>query len=101
GSAHNLLGAMIDNDLYFGSVTSELDARKVTWPRAMDMNDRCLRNVVVGLGGEGVPRETRFDITAASEIMAILGLASSRADLRDRLGRIVVGRGRDGSFVTA
>ncbi|MCC6874032.1 MAG: formate--tetrahydrofolate ligase [Sandaracinaceae bacterium] len=100
GSAHNLLAAMIDNDLYFGA-HSGLDPRKVSWPRVLDMNDRALRNVVVGLQGEGVPRETRFDITAASEVMAVLGMAGSRADLRDRLGHIVVGKSREGHFVTA
>lgn len=100
GAAHNLLAAMIDNDLHFGGA-SGLDPRKVTWPRVLDVNDRALRRVVLGLGGDGAPRESRFDITAASEIMAILCLATSLDDLRERLGRIVVGRRGDGRFVTA
>lgn len=105
-SAHNLLSALIDNDLHFGhgvGAKSGLDARRVSWPRVMDMNDRALRKVTVGLGGRsgGVPRESSFDITAASEVMAILGLSSSRADLEARLGRIVVGQRPDGSDVTA
>jgi len=102
-TAHNLLAAMVDNDLHFGG-QSGLDPRHVTWGRALDMNDRALRDVIVGLGGPagGIPRQTRFDITAASEVMAILCLADSRADLRARLGRIVVGRGAGGSkLVTA
>ncbi|MGF1467875.1 MAG: formate--tetrahydrofolate ligase, partial [Sandaracinaceae bacterium] len=100
GSAHNLLAALVDNDLHFGA-KSGLDARHVTWPRVVDMNDRALRNLVIGLQGQGVTRETRFDITAASEVMAILCLAESFPDLRERLGRIVVGHRRDKSFVTA
>lgn len=99
-AAHNLLAAMIDNDLHFGA-QSGLDPRTITWPRVLDVNDRALRDVVIGLGGDGAPRESRFDITAASEVMAVLCLASSLEDLRARLGRIVVGRRRDGSFVTA
>jgi formate--tetrahydrofolate ligase len=100
GSAHNLLSALIDNELYFRSPVG-LDGRRVTWPRVMDMNDRALRSLVVGLRGDGAPRETRFDITAASEVMATLCLASSLDDLRARLGRIVIGA-RDGtSYVTA
>lgn len=99
GAAHNLLAAILDNDLHFGA-SSGLDPRKVTWPRVMDMNDRALRSVLVGLNGEGVARETRFDITAASEVMAVLCLSSSLDDLRTRLGRMVVGRRADGSFVT-
>jgi len=91
-AAHNLLAALIDNDLHFGG-KSGLDARRVTWRRAMDMNDRALRQVTIGLGGRtgGVPRETSFDITAASEVMAILGMATSEEDLHERLSRIVVG----------
>ena len=104
-AAHNLLAAMIDNDLHFqdkqGGAASGLDPRKITWPRVLDANDRALRNVVIGLGGDGAPRESRFDITAASEVMAILCLATSLDDLRERLGRIVVGRRGDGRFVTA
>lgn len=92
-SANNLLAALIDNELHFGGSTG-LDPRRVTWRRALDMNDRALRNVVLGLGGRagGVPRESGFDITAASEMMAVLCLASSMDDLIARLGRIVVGR---------
>lgn len=97
-AAHNLLAAMIDNDLHFG--TSGIDARSVTWPRVLDVNDRALREIVIGLGGNGPTRETRFDITAASEVMAVLCLARSIEDLEARLGRIVIGR-RDDAFVTA
>ncbi|MBA2320940.1 MAG: formate--tetrahydrofolate ligase, partial [Deltaproteobacteria bacterium] len=100
GAAHNLLAALVDNDLHWGSAVG-LDARKTTWGRAIDMNDRSLRTVLTGLGGEGVPRETRFDITAASEVMAILCLSTSIADLQERLGRIRVGRRADGTPVTA
>jgi formate--tetrahydrofolate ligase len=90
-SAHNLLAAVIDNRLHFGD--TRLDARHVLWKRVMDVNDRALRRIVLGLGGpaQGVPREGGFDITAASEIMAILCLSESRADLRARLERIAVG----------
>jgi formate--tetrahydrofolate ligase len=98
-SAHNLLAALIDNDLHFGG-KSGLSADRVTWPRALDMNDRSLRNVIVGLRGEGVARETSFDITAASEIMAVLCLAESEEDLEARLARIVVGRTKDRAPVT-
>jgi formate--tetrahydrofolate ligase len=100
-SAHNLLAALVDNALHFG--TTKLDARSVSWPRALDMNDRSLRRLVVGLGGrtEGVPRETRFDITAASEVTAILGLSESLEDLQRRLSRIVVGRTATGEPVRA
>jgi len=100
-SANNLLAALVDNALHFR--TTELDPCSVTWRRVMDMNDRALRNVVIGLGGRknGVTRETGFDITAASEVMAVLALASSREDLEQRLGRIVVGRARDERFLTA
>jgi formate--tetrahydrofolate ligase len=101
-SAHNLLAAMLDNHLHHGN-PSGLDSRRVVWPRVMDMNDRSLRDIVVGLGGrtEGVPRETGFDITAASEVMAILCLANGIDDLKQRLGRIVVGYRPDGSPVRA
>jgi formate--tetrahydrofolate ligase len=100
-SAHNLLAAMMDNALHFR--TTPLDPRRVRWGRALDMNDRALREVVVGLGGvsQGVPREDRFDITAASEIMAILALSKDRADLEQRLARIVVGDTADKQAVTA
>jgi formate--tetrahydrofolate ligase len=101
-SAHNLLAAMIDNALHHGTA-GDLDPRRVTWRRVMDMNDRTLRNVVAGLGGRanGVVRETGFDITTASEIMAILCLASDLADLKARLARIVIGWTADGRAVTA
>jgi formate--tetrahydrofolate ligase len=101
-SAHNLLAALVDNHLHHGNALG-FDSRRVTWKRALDMNDRALRDVVIGLGGhsEGVPRETGFDITAASEIMAVLCLAGGVADLKERLSRIVVGYRADGSAVTA
>ena len=91
-SAHNLLSALVDNTLQFGR-PAPLDHRRVTWPRAVDMNDRFLRHVVVGLGGplDGIPREAGFQITASSEIMAALCLAADLPDLQARLGRIVVG----------
>ncbi len=95
-SAHNLLAAMLDNALFHGQ--TDCDVRQIRWRRVMDMNDRALRQIVLGLGGRlmGVPREDGFDITAASEIMAILSLSSGPADLLERLARIVVGftRGR-------
>ncbi len=92
-SAHNLLAAAVDNNLHFGNAL-QLEPRTVIWRRVIDMNDRALRNILVGLGGRsmGVPRETGFDITAASEIMAILCLASDLADLQKRLGRILIGQ---------
>jgi formate--tetrahydrofolate ligase len=105
-AAHNLLAAMIDSHLYFGNKLN-LDPAQIAWPRAMDMNDRALRQVVVSAGEqdkpgcEGANRATGFVITAASEIMALLGLASSRVDLRRRLESIVVGVSRDGRPVTA
>ncbi|MCH7490805.1 MAG: formate--tetrahydrofolate ligase [Gemmatimonadetes bacterium] len=91
-SAHNLLSAMLDNHLHQGN-TLDIDQRRITWPRTMDMNDRALRNINIGLGGPlgGVPREERFVITPASEIMAIMSLAKDMADLEDRLGTIIVG----------
>lgn len=91
-SAHNLLSAMLDNHLHHGNALG-IDPRRITWPRTIDMNDRALRNVIVGLGGTlgGVPREERFVITPASEIMAILALATSLEDLEQRLARIIVG----------
>ncbi len=102
-SAHNLLAAMVDNDLHHGGKASRLDPRHVTWKRVMDMNDRALRSIIVGLGGrsEGIPRETGFDITAASEVMAVLCLADGIPDLKARLGRIVVGYDREGKPVTS
>ena len=91
--AHNLLSAVLDNNIHSKTNTLGIDARTVTWKRVMDMNDRSLRNIVVGLGGptSGVPRETGFDITAASEIMAILCLSNDLADLKQRLGNIFIG----------
>ena len=91
-AAHNLLSAMLDNHLHFGN-TLRLDPRKITWGRVVDFNDRALRKMVVGLGGAvgGVPRESGYDITAASEIMAILCLSNSLAELKERLGRLIVG----------
>src|SRR5215216_3291026 len=90
--AHNLLAAMIDNHLNHGNELG-LDPFTISWPRVVDISDRALRNVIIGLGGKenGVPRETSFDIAVASEVMAVLGLSSSLADLRERLGRIIVG----------
>lgn len=101
-AAHNLLAAMVDNHLYHGNPL-DLDPHLIAWRRVLDVNDRALRNIVVGLGDrqDGVPRQTGFDITAASEVMAILALASSQSDMRDRLGRIVVGYDRGGEPVTA
>ena len=101
-AAHNLLAAMLDNHLHQGNKLG-IDPRRVTWRRTIDMNDRALRNMVIGLGGrtEGVPRESGFDITPASEIMAILCLSSDLADLKERLGRIVVGETFDRKPVTA
>jgi formate--tetrahydrofolate ligase len=101
-AAHNLLAAMIDNHLHHGNRLG-IDVRSITWRRVLDVNDRALRNVVVGLGAreDGVPRQSGFDITAASEVMAILALATSADDLRARLGRIVVGVDGDGAPVTA
>src|SRR5579885_3419168 len=100
-AAHNLLAAAIDNRLHFRDL--ELDPTRVLWKRSLDMNDRALRNIVIGLGGhsQGVPRESGFDITAASEIMAILCLADSPADLRSRIDRILVGYAPDGQPVRA
>ena len=100
-STHNLLSALIDNHLHWGN-TVGLDVRRIVWRRVMDMNDRALRKIVIGLGGatEGVPREDGFDITVASEIMAIFCLAKNFNDLRDRLGRMIVGYRADKSPVT-
>lgn len=101
-SAHNLLAAMLDAHLHHGNAL-RIDIDDITWPRTLDMNDRALRHVVIGLGGKvnGSPRETGFVITAASEMMAILALSRSRADLRRRLGEIVVGFDLDGKAVRA
>ncbi len=101
-SAHNLLAAMVDNHLHHGNQLG-LDPRNISWRRVMDVNDRALRSIVVGLGArvDGVPRQAGFDITAASEVMVILALSTSLWDLRQRLGRIVVGYTYDGDPVTA
>ncbi|MDV4145764.1 formate--tetrahydrofolate ligase [Shimia sp. FJ5] len=95
-AAHNLLSAMIDNHIYWGN-TLEIDERRVTWKRVLDMNDRALRDVVTSLGGvaNGFPRQTGFDITVASEVMAILCLATSLEDLEKRLGDMIVAYRRD------
>jgi formate--tetrahydrofolate ligase len=101
-AANNLLSAMVDSHLYHGN-GFDLDQHNITWRRVLDVNDRALRNIVTGLGSgqDGVPRQTGFDITAASEVMAILALTCSLEDMRDRLGRIVVGFTCDGEPVTA
>lgn len=101
-AANNLLSAVIDNHLQQGN-SLNIDPRQIVWKRCMDMNDRALRNIIVGLGGKvnGVPREDGFNITVASEIMAILCLASDLVDLKQRLGRIVIGYTYDGNPVTA
>lgn len=101
-TAHNLLAAMLDNHIFKGNEL-DIDVTNTLWNRAMDMNDRALREIVVGLGGKvnGIPRESGFLITAASEIMAILALATSREDLKKRLGNIIVGYKRDGRPVQA
>lgn len=102
GAAHNLLAALVDNAVHFHSEL-DLEHRQVFWRRVLDMNDRALRQAVIGLGGRlnGVPRETGFDITAASEVMGILCLAEDLADLKRRLGNILVGFDRQGMPVTA
>ncbi|MBR3929036.1 MAG: formate--tetrahydrofolate ligase [Clostridia bacterium] len=102
GAANNLLAAMIDNHIYQGNALS-IDPRRITWRRCVDMNDRQLRNVVDGLGGKanGTPREDGYDITVASEIMAVLCLASGITDLKERLSRIVIGYTYDDQPVTA
>ena len=101
-SAHALLSAMLDNHLQQGNALT-IDPRRITWPRTIDMNDRALRKVMIGMGGSanGVPREERFIIVPASEIMAIMALASDLDDLQTRLMRIVIGSTYDGRFVTA
>ncbi len=98
-SAHNLLSAMVDNHLYWRREPA-LDPRRTVWRRVLDMNDRSLRQIVTSLGGGGAPAETGFDITVASEVMAILCLATDLGDLQARLGRIIVGYGVDGKAVT-
>ncbi len=101
--AHNLLAALIDNSLQNKERNISIDPRTVTWKRVMDMNDRALRDIVIGLGGtkNGVPRQAGFDITAASEVMAILCLANNIVDLKERLGNILVGYKYDGTPVLA
>ena len=101
-AAHNLLAALIDNHVHWGGEPA-IDPRRITWRRVLDMNDRALRHTTIGLGGlvHGVPRETGFDITSTSEIMAIFCLATDLADLERRLSRIVVGYGSGGEPVTA
>jgi formate--tetrahydrofolate ligase len=101
-AAHNLLASALDASLYFGNPLG-IDPQTVTWPRSLDVNARELRNAVIGLGGKahGVPRESQFVITAASEIMAILALAEDLQDLRTRLGRVVVASTYEGAPVTA
>jgi formate--tetrahydrofolate ligase len=101
-SAHNLLAAALDNHMFQGNALG-IDTRRVIWKRVLDMNDRALRNIVVGLGGpvNGIPRESGFEITVASEVMAILCLSRDLQDLKSRIGRIVIGERPNGSFVTA
>jgi formate--tetrahydrofolate ligase len=101
-SANNLLAAMVDNHLYWGNELG-LDARRIVWRRAVDMNDRALRSINAALGGvpNGFPREDGFDITVASEVMAVFCLSKDLADLQARLGRIIVGYSRDGRAITA
>jgi formate--tetrahydrofolate ligase len=102
-AAHNLLAAMVDNRLHFDGVCGLIDCRTVTWRRVMDMDDRVLREVVIGLGGplRGLARETGFDITAASEVMAILCLSADLRELKERLGNIVIGYSPDNKPVFA
>jgi formate--tetrahydrofolate ligase len=101
-AAHNMLSAMLDNHLHLGNAIG-LDQHNITWRRVLDVNDRALRNIVIGLGAkaDGVPRQSGFDITAASEVMAVLALSVSLRDMRARLGRIVVGYTSAGDPVTA
>ena len=101
-TAHNLLAAVIDNHIQQGNAL-DIDVRRVAWKRVLDLNDRALRHVVIGMGGKahGVPRETGFDITVASEMMAILCLATDLEDMKKRLGQIVVAYTRDGRAVRA
>src|SRR6187399_2770411 len=101
-SAHNLLAALIDNHIHWGNALG-IDVRRITWKRVLDMNDRALRSIVQSIGGvgNGFPRESGFDITVASEIMAIFCLSEDLDDLRARLGRIVIGYSRDRKPVRA
>lgn len=101
-TAHNLLAAMLDNSLHQGNPL-DIDMHSITWKRVMDMNERALREIVIGLGGRtnGVPRQSGFDITTASEIMALLCLARDRQDLEDRLARVIVAMNKSGQPITA
>jgi formate--tetrahydrofolate ligase len=100
-SAHNLLAAMLDNHLHFGNAMG-IDLRRIVWGRVLDMNERALREIVIGLGGaaNSIPRPSGFDITPASEVMATLCFSESLPELRERLSRIVVAYGHDGRFIT-
>ncbi len=102
GAAHNLLAALIDNHIHWGNALG-IDPRRITWRRVMDMNERALRNINLGLGGasNGVPRESGFDITVASEIMAIFCLSNDLEELQEKLGKIVIGQNFDGEPVHA
>ena len=102
GAAHNLCAAMLDAHLFHANKLN-IDIHRISWRRVLDVNDRALRNITIGLGGrqDGIPRESGFDITAASEVMAILALATSHADLRERLGRIVLGYSKERQPITA
>ena len=102
GAAHNLLAALIDNHIHWGNALG-IDPRRVQWRRVMDMNERALRHINIGLGGatHGVPRESGFDITVASEIMAIFCLSNNLEELQENLGRIVIGQNFDGEPVQA
>ncbi len=99
-TAHNLCAAVLDNHLFQGNELN-IDPETISWPRVVDLNDRALRQITIGQGGEGVERKTRFDISVASEVMAILCLASDFDDLRARLDRIVLGLTYDGKEITA
>src|SRR5438132_5357478 len=101
-AAHNLLSAVLDNHIFQGNALG-LDSRRIVWKRVLDMNDRALRNIVLGLGGpaHGVPRESGFEITVASEVMAILCLSADLVDFKARAGRVVVAETGDGAPVTA
>lgn len=101
-TAHNLLAAVLDNHIHHGNEL-KIDVRRVVWKRVLDLNDRALRNIIVGLGGKsnGVPRESGFDITVASEMMAILCLSKNLSDLKTRLGKIIVAYNFDGEPITA
>jgi formate--tetrahydrofolate ligase len=102
-AAHNLLAAMIDNHVHQNDDFFNVDRHSITWRRVLDVNDRVLRNIIVGLGTrpDGVIRQTGFDITAASEVMAVLALSTSLRDMRERMGRIVIGGTNDGKPITA